>query len=148
MRRNQPSLLYGIQNTDITEFVYKLHVLGGDYMRNAERNLSVLTRQGCTDYIALMSEQHIRLEDATLIYQKGMDFNQRPGGRDADLSEGHGLQPTAFHVGVPQRAGFSPSCYRREGRSRARRYSAYGLRFAAPGCGASRAFAHRHCCVG
>lgn len=76
MRSEYPSLLYGVQNTDITDFVYKLHALAGDYLRDAEYNLHALDNEACADFVVLMSDQSIRLEDAAFAYQKGMDLNQ------------------------------------------------------------------------
>lgn len=76
MRSEYPSLLYGVQNTDITDFVYKLHALAGDYLRDAENNLRTLANEDCADFVVLMSDQFIRLEDAAFAYQRGMDLNQ------------------------------------------------------------------------
>lgn len=77
MRKEAPLLLYAVRNTDITAFVYKLHIMAGDYLRDAEHNLRELTSGRGGASIALMSERHICLSDALSAYRHGADLNQR-----------------------------------------------------------------------
>lgn len=93
MRSEIPSLLYGVKNTDITDFVYKLHALAGDYLRDAENNLRTLSNEDCADFAVLMCDQFIRLEDAAFAYQRGMDLNQ-----SLFTSEYHNERAFLLHV--------------------------------------------------
>ena len=41
--------IYYISEVDLTDFIYKLHIMCGDYMEDVERNMSSLMKGHGTD---------------------------------------------------------------------------------------------------
>jgi len=71
----RPAGLYKMENADITDFVYKLHALAGDYVNTAPGNIKALTQDGAADYCVIMNDAHIRVESAANAYRDGTDIN-------------------------------------------------------------------------
>jgi len=71
----RPAGLYKMENADITDFVYKLHALAGDYVNTAPGNIKALTQDGAADYCVIMNDAHIRVESAADAYRDGTDIN-------------------------------------------------------------------------
>lgn len=60
--------IYYISEVDLTDFIYKLHIMCGDYTEDVERNMSSLMKGHGTDLIAVMGNGHLRLGDAMDAY--------------------------------------------------------------------------------
>lgn len=54
---------------DLTEFLAKAHALGGDFLSDAPRNLSMLEARRSSEYLMLMSDRHIVLTEAAHAYR-------------------------------------------------------------------------------
>ena len=60
--------IYYISEVDLTDFIYKLHIMCGDYTEDVERNMSSLMKGHGTDLIAVMGNGRLRLGDAMDAY--------------------------------------------------------------------------------
>lgn len=60
--------IYLIQDTDLGELAYGLHILAGDFLRESEFNLRTLAENTGADSIAIMGKKHMWLSDALLAY--------------------------------------------------------------------------------
>lgn len=60
--------IYWIKDTDLTGFIYKLHMFAGDFLREREFNLHSLLTNTSMDSIAIMGKQHMWLDDASFAY--------------------------------------------------------------------------------
>ena len=58
---------------DLTEFLAKAHALGGDFLSDAPRNLSMLEARRSAEYLMLMSDRHIVLTEAAHAYRYESD---------------------------------------------------------------------------
>jgi len=76
LKKELPSLLYLIQDTDLTDFAYKLHVLPGDFLRECPFNMHTLSIGNPVDHIAVMGHLHIWLDDAPFAYLTGSNLHQ------------------------------------------------------------------------
>lgn len=65
-----------IQEVDIPQFVYKMHTMFGDYHQDLIANMNVLATGTVTDYIAVMSHNHISLHDAHFAYCRFSELHQ------------------------------------------------------------------------
>ena len=57
-----------VRDTDLGVFVYELHILAGDFLRESEFNLHTLAANTGPDSIAVMGKKHMWLSDALLAY--------------------------------------------------------------------------------
>ena len=64
-----------VQNTDLIEFAYLLHVLAGDFLSNIDLNINSFC-YGSLDYIAVMGQKNIRLYDYYFAYQASAELHQ------------------------------------------------------------------------
>ena len=67
--------LYKIENTDLSDFIYKLHILPGDFTSDIKYNMRMLPEGIGEDYIILMNRHNIRITDAEYTYQDHTDIN-------------------------------------------------------------------------
>lgn len=63
-------------DVDLTDFIYKLHMLSGDFMEEAERNMSFLMKGQGSDLIAVSGRGHLQLGDAQEAYCSTAEFHQ------------------------------------------------------------------------
>lgn len=68
--------VHWIRDTDLTDFVYKLHMLAGDYLRERGMNLHNLLTNTSMDSIAIMGKRHMWLDDAAFAYCTAADLHQ------------------------------------------------------------------------
>lgn len=54
---------------DLTDFLAKAHALGGDFLSDAPRNLSMLEARRSAEYLMLMSDRHVVLTEAAHAYR-------------------------------------------------------------------------------
>ena len=54
---------------DLTDFLAKAHALGGDFLPDVQRNLSMLEARRSAEYFMLMSDRHIVLTEAAHAYR-------------------------------------------------------------------------------
>jgi hypothetical protein len=66
---NRPTGIYKIENTDLTDFVYKFHVYAGDYFKQALYTTFPLVKEENADYILLMGDSDIKITAAEKAYQ-------------------------------------------------------------------------------
>lgn len=67
--------LYKIENTDLSDFIYKLHILAGDYTGDVQNNMRMLSDGIGKDYIIVMDDKNIKIADAETVYQDHTDIN-------------------------------------------------------------------------
>lgn len=67
--------LFKIENTDISDFVYKLHVLAGDYTNDLQYNMRMLPESIGEDYTIIMNSHNIRITESEHTYQDHTDIN-------------------------------------------------------------------------
>jgi hypothetical protein len=71
----RPAGLFKIQNTDISDFAYKLHILAGDYTNDLKHNMELLSNSLFNDYIVIMNGYNIRISEADHTYQDHTEIN-------------------------------------------------------------------------
>jgi hypothetical protein len=67
--------LYRIENTDITDFAYKLHILPGDFTKDLNTNMPVLSNGISDNYVLIMNRNELRITDAESAYQDHSEIN-------------------------------------------------------------------------
>lgn len=65
-----------IRDTDLTIFVYELHIFAGDFLRESEFNLRSMVTNTGADSIAVMGRNHMWLSDALFAYCASADLHQ------------------------------------------------------------------------
>lgn len=85
--------VHWIHNTDLTEFVYKLHMFAGDFLRERAFNLHSLLTNTSMDSIAIMGKRHMWLDDAAFAYCTAADLHQM-----AFTTEYLGARAFLFHT--------------------------------------------------
>ena len=75
-RRNEmPSMLYSVKDAAITDFVYKYHILAGDFLRESEFNMRTLIDGGKSYFTAIMGDLHTYLDHTHYAYETVGDLH-------------------------------------------------------------------------
>ena len=87
-----PAGLYKIENTDLSDFIYKLHVLAGDYTGDVHWNMNMFPENFGEDYIILMNSSIIKIIGIGTAYDYQASINS------FIRKSPHDMQTFMFHI--------------------------------------------------
>ncbi len=83
---------------DLTVFLAKAHALGGDFLSDAPRNLSMLEARRSAEYLMLMSDRHVVLTEAAHAYRyESEQFHDFTGSSEFIKARAFALHITDVH---------------------------------------------------